>query len=355
MSKERKNILITKMSSLGDVVLSTPVAQLLKELESHSFIGWVVEASNSGVLEDNPFIDELFIWDKTFKGFTKVLKEIRRYKWDVCLDLQGLFKTAIFCLLSGAKTRIGHMKIERSSSIFYTHLVPNNPSFHAVEAYLFTTYSLNSYLSAGNFRQALKEGMKEIRNTAKRLKPAIYLSERERAKAKDILGDNSSFVVLCPGTTWPSKRWLSQRWAMVGDSLIREGYKVVFLGAKADRPLVEEIKKFMRGPCLDLTGKTTIREAAGILENAKLVISVDSGAMHLATAVNTPVLALFGPTAPQIQGPYGKEHKVIYKKSSCSPCRERHCSRKICMELIGEEEVLKVAEEMIERGKGETF
>jgi len=348
MKKERRHILIVKMSSLGDVILSSPTAQMVKELEPQSFVGWLVEERNWSVLKGNPFVDALFIWDRSFQGFLKVMREIRRYEWDVALDQQGLFKSAIFCFLSGAKTRIGHEEVEHGSRIFYTHLVPNISSLHAVESYLFTACSLISYFSKEDFRRALKEGMEKVIGREKRLKPVIYLSKRERARAGELLGDASPFLALCPGTTWQSKHWPAQRWARVGDSLVKEGHRVVFLGADRDIPAVREIKRFMREPHLDLTGKTDVRELAGILERAELVISVDSGAMHLATAVDTPVLALFGPTNPQTLGPYGDGHRVIYKKASCSPCRDKSCSRGSCMELIEEEEVLEAAKEMLE-------
>ncbi len=347
MKRRGRNILIIKMSSLGDVILASSSAKLIKELEPQSFIGWLCEERNVGVLEGNPFIDEIFIWDRTFKGFIKTLRKARRYEWDVALDLQGLFKSAIFCLLSGAKRRFGLKELEKGSHIFYTHLVPNFPFLHAMENYLLAVYLS---LSTTRGQKVLQKAI--LRLKGNKLKPVIYLSEKERAKAEEILGGDYPFVVLCPGTTWLSKQWLPERWARVGDSLAGEGYKVIFLGAKKDSFLVRKIKESMREPSLDLTGRTSIRESAGILERADLVISVDSGAMHLATAVNSRVLALFGPTNPLKQGPYGVRHRVIYKKPKCSPCRVRDCSKRICMEWISADEVMGLAKEMIrERGE----
>lgn len=178
-------------------------------------------------------------------------------------------------------------------------------------------------------------------------RPHVYLSEEERRKVDDLLGGDMPFVVLCPGTTWASKRWLAGRWARVADAIVEMGYRVVFLGAKGDIPTILSIRGKMKLPCLDLTGKTTLRESASILERAKLVISVDSGAMHLASAVDAPVLALFGPTNPLTHGPYGEGNRVIYKNVGCSPCRNRKCASQICMKMISEEEVIGLVKEML--------
>jgi len=317
-------------------------------MKPHSFIGWLMEERNYEVLEGNPFIDEIFLWDKTLGGFVKTLREIRKYRWNACLDLQGLFKSAIFCFFSGAKKRFALEEVERGSRIFYTHLIPSFPFLHAVENYLLSAYV--SLSSSEVDEKILEEAIPMVKERENCIKPVIYLSERERMRTEEIIVSSYPFVVLCPGTTWASKRWLAERWAKVADKLVEKGYKVVFLGAKADIPVVSEIKKWMTKPCLDLTGKTSIKEAGAIMERASLVISVDSGAMHLAVAVNAKVLALFGPTNPKAQGPYGDEHKVIYKGVQCSPCRERNCPKKICMDLITEEEVMGLAEEILRNG-----
>lgn len=348
MEKKIKNILILKMSSLGDVILAMSAAQATKEMDRRSFIGWLVERRNYGVLEGNPFVDKVFIWDKTIEGFIKILKEIRRNKWDICLDLQGLFKSATFCFLSGAKKRFGLEKVERGSHILYTDLLPSFHFLHAFENYLLSAYVV--YFQEDNLQgEVLKKGISWVRERANNLKPTIYLTEAERAKAGEILKDERRLVALCPGTTWASKQWPAEKWAKVGDSLVEMGFKIIFLGAKQDIQIANEIKRLMKRSCLDLTGKTTIREASAILERTRLAISVDSGAMHLATAVNTPVLALFGPTNPRVQGPYGREHKVIYKALNCSPCRKRNCPEKSCMEMIVEEEVIGLTREILKR------
>lgn len=342
-----KSILIIKMSSLGDVILASPTAKAIKEIEPKSFIGWLVEDRNYGVLRKNPFIDAIFIWDRTFKGFIKILTNIRRYKWDLCLDLQGLFKSAIFSALSGAKKRLALERVEPGSHIFYTDSLPNIHFLHAIENYLLCVYY--TFFKYQNFDiEFLQKAINWLRKKTGNMKPTIYLDECDRAVAKEIFVDDSSLIALCPGTTWASKKWLPKRWARVGDKLTEMGYKVVFLGAKADIPTVKEIRGFMKMQAIDLTGKTSLREAAGIMERARLVIAVDSGAMHLATAVGTPLIALFGPTDPRMQGPYGTSHKVIYKSLNCSPCRRRNCKKIKCMESISEDEVLELVDEILQ-------
>lgn len=341
-----RKILIIKMSSLGDVILSTPVAKAIKELEPDAFIGWLVEERNREVLENNPFVDEIFTWDRTLKDFFPTLKHMRGFEWDICLDIQGLFKSAVFCLLSGARKRIALEEVERGTRLFYHHLVPERPDKHAVENYLLATY-FSLFLDRHNSDEAIKLAGEKTKERKEEFKPAVYLPEERTAG--ELLGRDSPFVVFCPGTTWPSKRWLSERWAKVGDELGRAGYKIVFLGAKNDAEIVEKIRELMDLPSIDLTGKTSIKEAGVVLRDAKLVITVDSGAMHLATAVGATVLALFGPTNPIVQGPYCEQHRVIYKDLPCSPCRNRNCPHKECMRAITWEEVLVLAKELIDR------
>lgn len=326
------------MSSLGDVILSTPVPQAIEEEAPDAFICWLVEERNASILKNNLYIDELVVSRKSIKGILSALIELRKRKWGMCLDLQSLFKSAIFAFLSGAKKRIGKEKVERGSHIFYDSCVPNVPFFHAVENNLLAAYVALD-ISNRN-RMNIESNILKVKKKALVLKPKIYLTDEERRRAEKSLNTEKPIVALCPGTTWDSKRWLPERWARVGDALMEDGFQVVFIGGKQDVFHTRDIIRYMKHRPIDLTGKTSLREAAAVLEKSLLAISVDSGAMHMASAVDTPVIALFGPTNPKIQGPYGEKNEVLYKKLHCSPCRKRICHHKECMKLITEEEVI---------------
>ncbi|MGB9877973.1 MAG: lipopolysaccharide heptosyltransferase II [bacterium] len=336
-----KRALVIRMSSLGDLILSTPVAEAIKKEIPNAFLAWIVEKNNAPILTNNPYVDEILIWDKSIAGILKLIRALRRHKWDLCLDLQSLFKSALFSLLSGAKVRIGLEKVERGSHIFYNFTLPNIPSFHALQNNLLSAYLSIDFLKRGKID--IKKGLDKLYKAEGNFKPKIYPSPMEREKANELIKGYLPFVALCPGTTWESKRWNAKKWAELADFFLEKHYKVVFIGGRKDIPHIREIKSYMRGNSLDLSGKTSILEAGCILESAELAISVDSGAMHLATAVDTPVIALFGPTNPKIQGPYGEKNKVVYKGLSCSPCRRRECPAKDCMNLITTEEVIEQA------------
>jgi lipopolysaccharide heptosyltransferase II len=336
-----EKFLIIRMSSLGDVILSTPVPQAIKEEIPDAFVCWLVEERNASILKDNPYIDGLIVSTKSIKGILKAIIELRKRKWDICLDLQSLFKSALFSIFSGARKKLGLEKVERGAHIFYDYCVPNVSFFHAVENNLLATYVAIDSLKRKPIN--IEQNIRKVKKDGRNIRPRIYLTDEEKRRAEKMLNIKKPIVVLCPGTTWGSKRWLPQRWAKVGDALKEEGFEVVIIGGKEDIPHTGDIISYMKHNPIDLTGKTNLREASAVLEKSLLAISVDSGAMHMASAVDTPVIALFGPTDPKIQGPYGEKNEVIYKKLPCSPCRRRNCPHKECMELITEEEVIERA------------
>jgi lipopolysaccharide heptosyltransferase I len=336
-----KKFLIIRMSSLGDVILSTPVPQTIKEEIPDAFLCWLVEERNASILKNNPYIDGLVVSTKSIKGILRAIIELRKRKWDICLDLQSLFKSALFAFLSGARKKLGLEKVERGAHIFYDYCVPNIPFSHAVENNLLATYVAIHSLKkkAINIEQNILKVKKDGRN----IRPRIYLTDEEKRRAEKMLNIKKPIVVLCPGTTWDSKKWFPERWAKVGDALIEDGFEVIFIGGKEDVSHIRDIISYMNHNPIDLAGKTNIREASAVLQKSQLAISVDSGAMHMASAVDTPVIALFGPTDPKIQGPYGEKNEVLYKKLPCSPCRRRMCPHKECMKLITAEEVIEKA------------
>ncbi len=139
-------------------------------------------------------------------------------------------------------------------------------------------------------------------------------------------GETRGLAVLHPGARWPSKLWPAAAWAQLGDWLSREhGLQVVITGSRADQGLSQEILRSMQEPVIDLAGRTSLPELAAVLRRARLAVTTDTGAMHLAAALGTPVAALFGPTAPWRTGPFGAGHQVVRLALDCSPCFKRRC------------------------------
>jgi len=155
-------------------------------------------------------------------------------------------------------------------------------------------------------------------------------------------------VVLHPGARWPTKVWPAASWARLADRLIREkGLAVVITGSAADRELAAQIVAQMREQALNLAGRTSLAELAGIMQQARLAVTADTGPMHLAAALGTKVVAIFGPTAPGRTGPFGPGHRVVRLGLACSPCFQRHCPEPRCLTGLSPEAVLAAVEKSL--------
>ena len=162
--------------------------------------------------------------------------------------------------------------------------------------------------------------------------------------------DKDRLIVLCPSGNWDPKRWPKEDFAKLADMLIEKlGVKIILSGAGKDIGLAEKIKSLMKNIPIISCGVTTLKELGCLLERADLVIANDSGPMHLAVAMKTNVIALFGPTSPELTGPYGKgNYTVLWKTKECEvPCYDVTCTDNRCMKLISVEDVFKEAEKFI--------
>jgi ADP-heptose:LPS heptosyltransferase len=167
---------------------------------------------------------------------------------------------------------------------------------------------------------------------------------------KEGVGPDDKVVVFCPGGNWGPKRWPADCFARLGDALVsRHGVKIVLAAAGKDLRLAQEIAGMMRSKPAVVAGRTTLKELGALLARASLVVANDTGPMHMAVAVKAGTIALFGPTSPEITGPYGKgNYRVIRGRTDCEvPCYDVTCRDNRCMRSITVEEVLRVAEEKL--------
>ncbi|NUM33884.1 MAG: lipopolysaccharide heptosyltransferase II [Candidatus Brocadiae bacterium] len=331
-----EKILVVKISALGDILHSLPVLKALKESQPNLFIGWLVARAYKEILEGNPYIDRIFLFERErWRGLKnclfrqqeiwRLLKEIRAEGFDTCLDLQGLFRSGFFTLLSGASHRLGFAHAREFSTLAYNNKVSVPHSIiHAVDR--------NSYLVE-----------KLIQKPVARDFP-IFLSEQDKQKASSWLQGNPC-IVMVPGTRWPSKRWPAKHFARLMDGLFMDyNATIALVGAKGDSGLGEQILGNTKFPekVVNLIGKTSIKELCAVMAKADLVISNDSGPMHIAAAMGSKILALFGPTDTQKTSPYGENHIVLQHLCGCNPCRNRVCKKNpTCMEQLSPEEVRK--------------
>jgi len=323
----RRRILIVKPSSLGDIIHSLPVLWELRRLYPGAHIGWVVKEAWRDIIADNPLLDEVIVLKKGVGGFLSAVKNIRKAGYDTVIDLQGLFRSGLMTLLSGASEKTGFSNARELAHLFYNHKVAVPPgTVHAVERYL--------------------EILKPIQNDRPHF--PLYTDIDDAEWVKDFLRTNNlsharPLIAVNPSARWEKKRWPITSYAALINQLIRElKAGIIILGSKEDIPLAEKISFLASGRPVVSAGKTSLKTLPALLERVDLLVTNDSGPMHIAAALGTPVVALFGPTNPGLTGPYGDGHIVIRKEMECSPCLRGPCihGRPICMEAITEEEVM---------------
>lgn len=318
----RPRILLVKLSSLGDVIHALPTLEALREAHPRGHFTWLVEAAAAPLLMGHPALDEVFAVPRVRLGqqlrgedlrtLARFVRRVRAQDFDLVLDLQGLLKSALWVALARSPRKVGYNGTREGSYLVLTERVPPyNPDAHAVWRYLNLAHYLGAAPAPPRFR----------------LGPAV-------PGASQILPDLGSrpVAVLHPGARWSSKLWPAAAWARLADWLSREkGCAVVLTGSGADRELAGAILAQTTSPVLNLAGGTTLAELAAILNKATLTVTSDTGPMHLAAALGTPVAALFGPTAPWRTGPFGLGHQVVRLGLDCSPCFKRRCPEPRCL------------------------
>jgi lipopolysaccharide heptosyltransferase I len=341
-------ILIVKLSALGDVVQSLPLAMAIHRQMPEAKLDWLVEAPSAGILSGHPALDRVLVSPRS--DFSRgpaaglgrsaaFLNELRRDSYSAVLDLQGLIKSAIFVSLSRGVRRIGFAGgKEPTFWALNEKMPPYDPERHALERYLDFLEPL------GLMRPALVEYG---------IAPTAQESRRGRELAGDLAPDRP-LVLLHPVAKWDSKLWPTVHWARLAAMLAAEGAMVALTGSRADQGATHEIAAMsgLKDAVADLAGRTDLRTLAALQAQAALVVSTDTGAMHLAAAMGAPVLALFGPTSPRRTGPYGAGHRVLTRGLECQPCFKRNCGEPRCMIEITPQEVARAA--LAQLGRPET-
>lgn len=339
-SKQYKNILIVKLSAIGDVIHALPVAHALKQKYPQARITWIVEKPAYDLLTNNPDIDEIILFDKPrFKSVSGLVsnvpelsRQLKSRNFDVVLDLQGLFKSAAIAWLSGAAERYGYCNMRELSHLLSAPICGDHQDGHIVERYLDVARALGCKVEMGQF--------------------SITITDQEAVDAQESMKkagitENTCFVVLAPGTNWPTKCWPIRSYGELADQLYAEGITPVIIGGPADKQLAEEILATAKRPVIDLVGKTTLKQLAYVIKQARIFVGGDTGPMHLAVAVGTSVVAMFGPTDPGRNGPYSGENIVLTATGKCCGCWQRKCDKNYeCMTNITVGEVLEAVKKI---------
>ncbi len=336
-SEGRLNILLVKLSALGDVIHTLPSLAALRGHYPEAHLTWVVEEAAADLIRGHPCLDRVIVsrrktWlneirrgriSPTLREIRAFLRELRDRPYDLVIDFHGLLKSSLLVALSRGKRRLGYDSWQELSGLFLNEKVPEDLSKHAVDRYLDLVYHLGVSPLPRDFLIDLPDEAEK--------KVAAMLNAGGIIPGKP-------FIVISPLALWETKLWSDEGFADVASAIGEKlNLPVVLVGS--DRRPVEGISSRVKGNPVNLAGETSLKELACLLEKASLVLSTDSGPMHLAAAVGTPVVALFGPTDPKRTGPYGEGHKVIRKELPCSPCFLKRCKTRECMIRITPEEV----------------
>ncbi len=335
-------ILIIKLSAIGDVVHSLPFLEALKGTFPRAHIDWVVEEPAHEIIQGHPMIRQVLVsprkslanrfredrqWLPLAHDVLAFVNQVRSREYDLIIDLQGLFKSGLLTGLSKGKRKVGMSDSREGAGLFLSEPpVRVDYDRHAIDRYL----QIASYLGA---RLIKWEGR-------------IPVSEADRDSLDRKLAplglDAHGLVAINPVAKWTTKCWDPERFALIADKILTEfPFEVVFTGSTGDRSVVTAIMEMMNREACNFAGKTTLKELSVLYEKCRLLITTDTGPMHMAAAMGCPVVALFGPTAPWRTGPYGPGHHTIRDPIVCSPCFKRACRHQTCMREISPEQVVK--------------
>jgi lipopolysaccharide heptosyltransferase II len=343
MSARKKRILIVNVNWIGDVIFSTPFISAVRAAYPGSRIACLVHPRCVEVLEGNPRIDDTIVYDeegahKGIAGKLKLALRLRRERFDTAFLLHRSFTKALLVFAAGIAERIGYPTKRRGLLLTKQVELPDEGT-HKVE------YFLNIARSCG------------MRPRDVRYEFPVDDADRKhivKLLRDNGIGEKDTLAVLCPGGNWDMKRWPWRNFARLTDMLASGlGAKVVISGAAKDTELAGRISSAAKQKPVVCCGKTPLKTLGALLERADIVIANDTGPMHIAVAVGSRVIALFGPTSPELTGPYGLgTYKVIWKNTACeTPCYDVTCSENACMALIEPEEVFEEAKRMLAGAK----
>lgn len=354
-------ILIMRAGAFGDILMGTPLLAALRDAYPNAHLTWIAEQAESQAIDANPYLDECLLWSSSYwkkmlrRGFyplwlvraLRLQKSLRAKRYDIFVSFQpeewplllrgvnapltvGVFDT--FRRFYRASETSRNTRLYTSA---YAHPLPD----HRIDQYLLTLKALG--LSPNVSRQMSMGYTEEDRAHTERFLSEQGVSMRDR------------LVVLTPFTTWPTKCWPAERYAALGDALVRRhGCRIVVIGSGKEREAIQALAAQMQESPVVAAGDLTFRQMAALVDRAALLVSGDTGPMHVATALQTPQVALFGPTAPQWYGPKTGTFRSLLHPVPCGPCDQKFCTQTgdsvlRCQRLITVEEVLEAAESLL--------
>ncbi|MBI9091599.1 MAG: lipopolysaccharide heptosyltransferase I [Desulfobacterium sp.] len=338
------NILIVKMSAIGDVIHTLPALNAIRNHFPKAHITWLVEEAAADLVIGHTALDRVIVskrkrWVKalfssSFPGAARKIlsfvRELRDTEYDLIIDFQGLLKSGVMVMLARGKQKAGFdkgMHHAESSHLFYNKKIPPvSMEIHALKRGLMVVEALGIPGDKVDYKLPVSPG--------------------DRASIETLLKENgvdSETPLICinPQATWETKLWDNGKFARLSDRLQESyGAHIVFTGGPGDRAVIDTIMAMTTRPCVNLAGRTTLKTLAALYQRTTLLVTTDTGPMHLGAAAGTRVVAIFGSTAPWRTGPYGSDHGVVRSNIGCAPCFKRVCPGHDCMKRISVDKVM---------------
>ena len=370
--RDFRKILLIKLSAVGDVVHTIPVLNKLRQRYPTAQLDWLVTPAIAELLRHHPAITHVIEFEREawstpwrlapFASYARLAAKLRAAAYDLVVDMHGQFRTAALTLATGAPARIGFDRPRASvwhasprkfpeqtrkhawqgaregSWVAYTHHIPvPTLDLHAVDR----------YLNVGPILGLDRE-------------PADFffpIPQSAISRVDALLGEHSrdGIVIMAPGTIWETKHWGSDKFAKVAEHFLSRGFAVILIGSQRERVVCEEVAALAPG-AVDLAGMTALSELAALIRRSAISITNNSGPMHLAVALDRPVVSIFGPTDPIWIGPYRRAKAVLQADLECSPCylrRLKHCHHDhACMRSVSPFAVIERAESILSARQG---
>lgn len=336
-----RRIALIQPSRIGDIVFSLPTLSGLRQLFPEARISWLVDERCKDLVAGHPDLDESIIipfkalekalknkeWRWVWQTLSRLRKELRERSFDLSVDLHGLAKSALLVFLARASFRIGSANttgMKELSGFFSKEIPPHPKALHTIERNLAVISYLGGQVDQPQFKFMI---------------PAAQKEEIRALLSRQGCTDGDKLIVIHPGAGWLSRRWPVIRYAELIQRLQKELQARLIViggeegGSKEDL-LFKELFSLIRVPLINLVQQLSLKQLMALLDRADLFVGNEAGPMHLATALNRPVVAIIGPTRPELTGPFGPRARIVRKKVDCSPCRERNCPDLKCMKAI---------------------
>ena len=367
--RDFRKILLIKLSAVGDVVHTIPVLNKLRRRYPAAQLDWLVTPAIAELLRHHSAITNIIEFEREawstpwrlapFTSYARLAAKLRSAAYDLVVDMHGQFRTATLTLATGAPARIGFDRPRASvwdasprkfpeqarkhawqgaregSWLAYTHHIPvPTLDLHAVDRYLNVGPILGLDKEPADFSFPIPQSA----------------SSRIDSLLRQYGTDCREIVIIAPGTIWETKQWGSEKFARVAGHFISKGFAVVLIGSRRERIVCEEVAALAPG-AINLAGMTALSELAALIHRSTIGITNDSGPMHLAVALDRPVISIFGPTDPVWIGPYRRANAVLQADLECSPCylrRLKHCHHDhACMRSVSPSAVIEQAESIL--------